>query len=326
MSSRQYRISGRGVQLAATSYGAPGRTTILLIHGYPDTSAVWDLVREQLVERYQVITYDVRGAGGSTAPAHSSGYDLEQLTDDVLAVLDTVAAGLRVHLVGHDWGSVQGWEFATSERLDGRLASFTSISGPSLDHFGHWVADRRRRHRLSDVLVLAAQSVRSWYVGALHIPGGPALAWNGPVGRRWPALVRRAAGGSLPHGYPSPTLRGDAVRGANLYRRNVLARLRHPREDPYATVPVQLVVPTRDVFLSPHIYDDLDRWSSVLRRHRISAGHWLPLSHPAQLAGWIAEFVEDVEGGTVSPVLPRQGGRKTQSSADRHPVTPAPGS
>ena len=58
------------------------------------------------------------------------GFTLEKLTDDFLAVADAVSPDRPVHLVGHDWGSVQAWEFVTVPRTEGRIASFTSMSGP----------------------------------------------------------------------------------------------------------------------------------------------------------------------------------------------------
>jgi NAD(P)-dependent dehydrogenase (short-subunit alcohol dehydrogenase family) len=63
---------------------------------------------------------------------------------------------------------------------------------------------------------------------------------------------------------------------------------------------VQLVVPTRDPFVSPRLYEDLDRWVPVLRRRQIDAGHWVPRTEPDTLARWIGEFVDDVEGGDMA--------------------------
>ena len=52
------------------------------------------------------------------------------------AVVDAVSPERPVHLVGHDWGSIQAWAAVTDPSLGDRFASFTSMSGPSLDHVG----------------------------------------------------------------------------------------------------------------------------------------------------------------------------------------------
>ena len=50
------------------------RPAIVLVHGYPDDSSVWDGVRDALARHSRVITFDVRGAGLSDAPADTTGY------------------------------------------------------------------------------------------------------------------------------------------------------------------------------------------------------------------------------------------------------------
>ncbi|GGO86403.1 SDR family oxidoreductase [Wenjunlia tyrosinilytica] len=296
-------VESAGVRLAVAEWGADAageRPTVLLLHGYPDCKEVWREVAGELAERFHVVAYDVRGHGASTAPRpQRGGYRLEKLADDFEAVLDAIGADRPVHLVGHDWGSVQGWEFATRPRFEGRLASFTSMSGPSLDHFGLWIKERMGHPTPRRLAQLLGQGVRSWYVYALHTPVLPELAWRGPLGRLWPKLLARAE--RLPAGScPTTSLPEDAAHGAWLYRDNVRERLLRPREDAYARIPVQLITPTGDPFLSEHLYDGLDRWAPRLRRRTVAAKHWLPRTRPQLLARWITDFVDDVERGRSS--------------------------
>ncbi|MDN3297751.1 SDR family oxidoreductase, partial [Streptomyces ficellus] len=202
------------------------------------------------------------------------------------------------------WGSVQSWEFVTVKRTEGRIASFTSMSGPSLDHFGHWIKKRTTRPTPRRVGQLLGQGARSWYVYLLHTPLLPELAWRGPLGKRWPELLRRVE--KVPAGdYPTPSLPSDAAHGAWLYRDNVRARLRRPRDDAYAHAPVQLITPTGDAFLSERLYDELATWAPQLVRRTLSAKHWVPRTRPDQLAAWIGEFVtahEERGGEMPAPV------------------------
>lgn len=245
------------------------------------------------------------------------GFTLEKLTDDFLAVADTVSPDRPVHLVGHDWGSVQSWEFVTVKRTEGRIASFTSLSGPSLDHFGHWIKKRISRPTPRGVGQLLGQGAKSWYVYLLHTPVLPELAWRGPLGKQWPKILKRVEKVSG-DGYPTASLPQDASHGAWLYRDNVRARLRRPRSDAYAHAPVQLITPTGDSFLSERLYDELGQWAPQLTRRSLPAKHWVPRTRPDQLSAWIGDFVTAQEGHaagvaaretlTKSPYAERFGG------------------
>ncbi|MGW8703488.1 alpha/beta fold hydrolase, partial [Streptomyces eurythermus] len=299
--ARERRVRTGGIELCVAELGDPGRPTVVLVHGYPDSKEVWSEVAARLADRFHVVLYDVRGHGGSTAPKPlRGGFTLAKLTDDFLAVIDAVSPDRPVHLVGHDWGSVQSWEFVTVARTRGRIASFTSVSGPSLDHFGHWIGARMKRPTPRRVGQLLGQGAKSWYVYLLHTPVLPELAWRGPLGKRWPRLLERAE--KVPAGdYPTASLPSDAAHGAWLYRDNVRPRLRHPRPDAVAHVPVQLVTPQGDAFLSERLYDDLERWVPSLTRRTLPAKHWVPRTRPDRLAQWISEFVTSVEQGAPEP-------------------------
>ncbi|MFE9258481.1 SDR family oxidoreductase [Streptomyces sp. NPDC006879] len=289
--ARERRVRSGEVELCVAELGEAGRPVVLLLHGYPDTKEVWSEIAPQLATRFHVVLYDVRGHGRSTAPAPlRGGFTLAKLTEDFLAVVDAVSPDRSVHLVGHDWGSVQGWEFTTVRQAEGRIASFTSMCGPSLDHFGHWIKKRLARPTPRRTAQLLGQGAKSWYVYLLHTPALPEMAWRGPLGKRWPGLLRRAERIS-DTGYPTASLPSDAAHGAWLYRDNVRARLRQPRADAYAHAPVQLITPTGDAFLSERLYDDLELWAPSLLRRTLPARHWMPRTRPDQLAAWITEFV-----------------------------------
>ncbi|MGY0025287.1 SDR family oxidoreductase [Streptomyces sp. cg35] len=289
--ARERWVHTGGIELCVVELGDAARPTVVLVHGYPDSKEVWSEVATRLADRFHVVLYDVRGHGRSTAPAPlRGGFTLEKLTDDFVAVIDAVSPDRPVHLVGHDWGSVQSWEFATVERTEGRIASFTSMSGPSLDHFGHWIKQRMKRPTPRKVGQLLGQGAKSWYVYMLHTPVLPELAWRGPLGKRWPGILERVE--RVPAGdYPTASLPSDAAHGAWLYRDNVRARLRRPREDAYAHTPVQLITPLGDAFLSPKLYDQLEQWAPQLTRRTLPAKHWVPRTRPDQLTAWIGEFV-----------------------------------
>ena len=286
------------VQLAVSEEGPSDRPTLVFVHGYPDTHEVWGPVRDRLAGQFHTVAYDVRGAGASSTPKRAAAYDLKLLGDDLLAVLEATASGRPVHLIGHDWGGLQGWEFATLPRFRDRLASYTAIAAPSLDQVA--LSGRALWRELRPLAALT-RGRRSWYILVLLAPGGPQLAWrlvNSEA--RWHGRLRQREEVPAEAIYPRPTLASDGIHGANLYRRNIPRRMFAPRRDAYAHVPVQLVIPTRDPFIPVDYYENASTYASGLQRHQIDARHWAPLTHPDEVAGLIGSFVDRVETQAVS--------------------------
>ena len=299
---RESRVPSAGVELAVRELpGDPPAATVVLVHGYPDNQSLWEPMARLLHDRHglRVVTYDVRGAGASTAPKSRDGYRIERLVDDLVAVLDSVQrpAGSDVgtgrppvHLVGHDWGSVQLWDAvataSSDQRLAGRIASFTSISGPSLDHVAHFMRGRDLRTRLP-------QAVRSWYVAAFQVPVLPELMFRWVAGPLMQQLARAQGVGEGPRwGSLSDK---DAVNGLELYRANLPGRLRSPgtgRTD----VPVLSIVPRHDWFLTSALFDDVARYAPHGRRVDVDGGHWVVSQQPELVADLIVDWVRDHTG------------------------------
>lgn len=280
------RIAITDVELSLQVSGSDG-PLVVLVHGFPDNHTVWDLVVDDLERDHLVATYDVRGAGESTAPAKRSGYKMSRLMDDLVAVLDEVAPDRPVHLVGHDWGSVQLWAAVMREsadaRLRGRIASFTSVSGPGLDLYGHFVRHGLRHRRFGTV---GRQLVNSWYAAMFQVPMLPELAFQ-RLGGRIRKRIEKLEGVSH---WEDRTFRSDARNGVNLYRANRLSFRRST-----TTVPVQLIVPTKDAFLIPALYGEIETFAPDLRRLDVVAKHWIVRTQPQKVADAVRTFVEDVE-------------------------------
>lgn len=88
-----HTVEANGIQIhvATAGKGPP----LLLLHGFPHTWLVWREVMETLAATHQVIAPDLRGMGATTRAA--SGYDLDTLVADALAVLPgqpAIVAGL----------------------------------------------------------------------------------------------------------------------------------------------------------------------------------------------------------------------------------------
>jgi pimeloyl-ACP methyl ester carboxylesterase len=287
--TRSRRIRGDGVELAVYERGSG--PTVLLVHGYPDTHAVWDGVAARLADRFHVVAYDVRGAGASSRPSGRDAYGFTHLLADMRAVLDAVSPGVSVHLAGHDWGSIQSWEAVRA--MPERFASYTSISGPCLDHSSHWFRTRLRRP--SEVPAAVRQLARSWYIAAFQVPVLPELVWTRLLADRWSRRMWRAEGVPAGGGHPAPTLRRDAVAGLGLYRANMFGRSRSARRtgvSPRVAVPTQVIVPTADAYATPALAAEAPvPFTDDLRVRHVAASHWGLLARPEEFARLIADHI-----------------------------------
>src|SRR5437588_8166162 len=77
---------------------------VLLLHGFPESWYSW---RHQLpalaAAGYHAVAPDVRGYGGSDAPAAIEAYSMRTMVADYLGLLDALGEQTAV-IVGHDWG------------------------------------------------------------------------------------------------------------------------------------------------------------------------------------------------------------------------------
>jgi pimeloyl-ACP methyl ester carboxylesterase len=290
-------VEAGDVRLAVYVSGPRDAPSIVLVHGYPDSAAVWEPVRAQLDARYRVISYDVRGAGASDAPGSRAAYRLERLAADLAAVADATCGARPFHLVGHDWGSIQSWEAVTDPVFKGRVASYTSISGPCLDHasFGLRGAGADRAEQ-SDAHHAAKrpfgsglrQTLKSWYIFFFHLPLLPELVWRAGGARMWPLWLRLTERVRLER---DPAQMRNAINGLNLYRANFIDKLLRPRAR-HAHAPVQFIVPLRDRYVGPELSIGLEGWLGPYSRTEIDAGHWVVLREPECIATAIERFVE----------------------------------
>lgn len=280
-------VTSDGLGLAVFEEGPADAPVVVFVHGYPDNHHVWDGVAAELAATHRVVRFDVRGAGASDVPADRSGYRIAQLVDDLGRVIDAVSPSAPVHLVAHDWGSIQCWDALPESSLGGRIASYTSVSGPSLDHAAMWL------RRFGDApLTRLRQLASSYYIGMFLAPRLPeVLARRGVVS----TFVAMSASIGRPKVRPATAdfERGPAetVNGINLYRANVVERARNPRP-PVVRLPVQVVVASKDIHVVPKLAAEAPApYVEDLTVTPIEGNHWVVAQKPSEVAGLVASFV-----------------------------------
>jgi len=271
-------------RLAVRTFGDISKPALVLVHGYPDHQEVWKNVIVYLPD-YFIVTYDVRGAGDSSIPKYIRDYHLERLSMDLEEVVNAVLPGQSFHLVAHDWGSIQSWESVTDPRFEGRILSFTTISGPCLDHAAFWMRNQFKQNRSR----FFKQLSKSWYIAMFQLPWLAPTAWNFFNPERWGKIIRELEG---KEGLPlNQNIVKDGKYGVGLYRANFIPRLLKPRER-HAICPVQVIVLKRDNFVSPQLVDEMPKWVQTFSRVELDANHWAILSQPKLIAESIREFTQ----------------------------------
>ncbi len=94
---------------------------VMLVHGFPETMAMWHKIAPALAERFSVVLMDLRGYGWSSAPASQggTGYTKRAMGADVVAVMEELGH-VQFALVGHDRGARVGYRLALDH--PGRLS------------------------------------------------------------------------------------------------------------------------------------------------------------------------------------------------------------
>ncbi|HEX2284916.1 MAG TPA: SDR family oxidoreductase, partial [Mycobacterium sp.] len=269
-------------------------------------------------DRFRIIRYDNRGVGKTSVPKHVSAYTMARYADDFAAVIAEVSPGEPVHVLAHDWGSAGMWEYLARPGASDRVASFTSVSGPSSDHLNRYiVANLKRPYRPLRFLRALIQLLSFTYMGFFSIPVVAPLAVRAFIAegiRRSLALRDRIPADQLHH---SATYKADAANSLKVYGANYFRGMVSARTDHYVDVPVQIIVNTRDPYVRPHVYDDIKQWVPRLWRRDIKAGHWSPMSHPRALAQSVGELVDFLEGKPAARALLRaQVGRPREYFGD----------
>ena len=122
---------------------------VLLLHGFPQSSAIWLPQLEALADAgYRAVAFDQRGYSPGARPKGVEQYRIARLVDDTLGVANHLGAD-RFSVVGHDWGAVVAWHLAAHH--PDRIRSLTVLSVPHPVAFAMALASSEgdQRHRSS---------------------------------------------------------------------------------------------------------------------------------------------------------------------------------
>jgi pimeloyl-ACP methyl ester carboxylesterase len=250
---------------------------VLLLHGFPDSWALWRHQIPALVQAgHRVIAPDLRGFGESDRPEGVQAYGMELLVGDVLGILGALGVE-RASVVGHDWGAALGWALAAlaPERVQ-RLAVL------SVGHPAGYFTDEM------------AQREMSWYMLFFLFPG---VAEDALRRDDWALLRSLLRGQGDVERYLTDLGRPGALTAAlNWYRANITAEsFAHPNPTPLPPVgcPVLGVWSNGDHYCGEaQMLASRRHVTGPWRYERIDgASHWIPLDAPEPVNKLLVEFI-----------------------------------
>lgn len=271
-----------GIALACRARGPAGGAgpRVLMLHGFPEAAFAWDGVMERLGGHVRCVAPDLRGFGGSSAPADVGAYRASALVDDVQALIRHLGAPVDL-LVAHDWGGAIAWNLAAQQPALMRRLLIVNSPHPA-------AFLRELRHD-------AAQREASAYMNFLCRPDAAALLAQDGYARLWPFFERMGGSAWLDEAmrerYRQVWARGlDG--GLNYYRASPLrppvaggpdrlARIDLSDEAVTVRVPTTVLWGLDDTALLPGLTDGLERWVPDLRLVKVpKASHWIVHERP----------------------------------------------
>jgi pimeloyl-ACP methyl ester carboxylesterase len=280
MSQHTVTVDGHKINVFEAGSGP----AIMLVHGIPDSSAVWRGQIPGLLEAgYRVIAPDLLGHGDSDMPEGLENYTLAADQKRLWAVADAVGAE-TFHLVGHDRGAASTWQMA-SERPD-RVKSLVAMC------VGHPLARLRAGYEQKQLswyfLRFQYPDAADWLRGEAEGEGGPwsTFRWwvdYHPEADAWIADLERP--GAL-----------EAV--LSYYRANT-----NPTQRPVTGPVGRVAVPVLGIWPVNDLYSGLEHvarsgeWvDGPWRFERLQgAGHFLQLDRPEAVTRLILSHVSALE-------------------------------
>jgi pimeloyl-ACP methyl ester carboxylesterase len=264
-----------------------GERLALCLHGFPEVSFSWRYQMPLLARLgYQVWAPDLRGYGGTSRPLGVKAYALENLEEDVAALIEASGAK-EVVLVGHDWGALIAWYYAMFGRLPISRLIIMNVPHPALAEKGL----RTRR-----------QLAKSWYVFFFQLPWIPewALARNGyaAIGRafRGMAVDKSRFPDEVLHVYREAAAQPGALTAMLNYYRALIRGLRRNRRRGIRKIdtPTLMIWGEVDAALGKELTYGTDQYvSNLTLRYLPNVSHWVQQEAPETVNGLIEAWLLD---------------------------------
>jgi pimeloyl-ACP methyl ester carboxylesterase len=277
-------IRANGIDFNVATAGT-GPRLALCLHGFPESSFSWRNQMPLLAQLgFRVWAPDLRGYGASSRPQDVKAYALENLEEDVAALIE--AAGAKdVLLVGHDWGALIAWYYAMFGRLPISRLIIMNVPHPALARNG---------------LRTLRQLKKSWYIFFFQLPWIPewALARNAheAIGRafRGMAVDKSRFPDEVLRVYRDAAARPGALTAMLNYYRALIRGYRRTsrRGTPRIDTPTLMIWGEVDAALGKELtFGTQEYVSNLTLRYLPNVSHWVQQEAPetvnAMIEAWL---------------------------------------
>jgi len=245
---------------------------VVLLHGFPERNTCWRDVAPLLnAAGLRTLAPDQRGYSRRARPKRRRDYVLPELSADVAALIRAVqdqTGGGPVHLVGHDWGAVVGWDVAINHAE--LISTYTAFSVP---HMAAYLRALR-----------GPQALKSWYMAAFNVPFLPEkLADAGVMQRmlRGTGMTRADVAR-----FQTEIVEYGALHGALGYYRALPLSLGGLRGDLTVNVPTTMVWSDGDTAIDRSGPEQTAKYCSGPYEYieLVGVSHWIPTHAPREAA------------------------------------------
>jgi len=282
---RRVRTSGATINMKVGGEGPP----VLLLHGYPQTHAMWHKVAPALARDYTVVCADLRGYGDSSKPkgipGHAS-YAKRAMALDMVEVMETLGF-LRFHVVGHDRGGRVAHRMARDHGR--RVQSLTVLDiSPTLKMYQSTNMAFARAYYHWFLLIqpppLPEKMIAA--MGVKYILGRIGRSKGGL--KHFPRAVQRAYARALNDPRTIHATCED-------YRAAATIDLVHDRKDLNKKLQMPLLALWGKQGVIAALFDCLADWREValdVRGRALQCGHFIPEEKPKELLAELRRFLK----------------------------------
>ena len=284
---RRELVRANGIDINAVVGPQRNGPALLLLHGYPQTNAIWHKSAPQLSQRFNVVACDLRGYGDSSKPPSGpthEAYSKREMAKDQAEVMGALGHQ-RFFVCGHDRGARVAHRLAVDHAARVMKIAVLDIA-PTLAMYEQTTEAFARAYWHWFFLILPAhvpeRMIASDARAYLRAKMGESIARNVFAPEAWAEYERCFTSGAI-HA------------SCEDYRAAATVDLVHDRADRDAgrRVSAPLLALWGEHGIIGRCFKPLDEWRRVaedVRGHGVPSGHYLPEEVPDLVVAELDKF------------------------------------